>query len=72
MKTTEKSDNKFLSLIIDALPLDLHEKDGYKYTGCNCRKSQCLKMYCVCFSFGKMCDNVNIIKYTDLSLRILF
>lgn len=29
-----------------------------KYTGCNCAKSQCLKMYCACFSVGKMCDEV--------------
>jgi hypothetical protein len=29
-----------------------------KYTGCNCNKSQCLKMYCACFSVGKMCDQV--------------
>lgn len=31
-----------------------------KYTGCNCSKSQCLKMYCACFSVGKMCDEVTI------------
>ena len=29
-----------------------------KYTGCNCSKSQCLKMYCACFSVGRMCDEV--------------
>ena len=32
-----------------------HSRKG-KYTGCNCSKSQCLKMYCACFSVGRMCD----------------
>ena len=32
-----------------------HSRKG-KYTGCNCSKSECLKMYCACFSVGKMCD----------------
>lgn len=34
------------------------DRDGYRYTGCNCRKSMCLKMYCVCFAGGRMCDRV--------------
>ena len=29
-----------------------------KYTGCNCSKSQCLKMYCTCFAVGRICDQV--------------
>ena len=34
-----------------------------KYTGCNCTKSQCLKMYCACFSVGRMCDQVLLYPY---------
>ncbi len=26
-----------------------------KKTGCTCKKTNCIKMYCECFSVGKMC-----------------
>ena len=32
--------------------------------GCNCKKSKCLKKYCICFSAGIKCDN-NKCKCTD-------
>ncbi len=37
---------------------ELFSSSPNKYTGCNCTKSKCLKMYCACFSVGKMCDQV--------------
>ena len=61
---TDKSRSKFISMVIDPPILNLQSK----YTGCNCRKSQCLKMYCVCFSTGKMCDEVHIYLNAVLSL----
>ena len=32
-----------------------------KHTGCNCSKSQCLKMYCVCFAMGRVCESVRLV-----------
>ena len=55
-QSTSKSESKFFSLLIETPPLKLRTAD--KYTGCNCRKSRCLKMYCICFAKGKMCDKV--------------
>ena len=31
------------------------KEKGKKKTGCTCKKTNCLKMYCECFSTGKMC-----------------
>ena len=28
-----------------------------KFNCCSCKKSHCLKMYCECFKFGKLCYN---------------
>lgn len=53
--STLKSDSKLLSLVVDPPILNLTSKP----TGCNCRKSQCLKMYCICFAQCKMCDSVS-------------
>ena len=41
-----------------------------KYTGCNCSKSQCLKMYCACFSVGRMCDEVLPSLYRPVSAKL--
>ena len=48
----------------------LEEQSGKanKYTGCNCSKSQCLKMYCMCFAVGRVCDKVRLAD-SDLPVR---
>ncbi|XP_059460431.1 protein tesmin/TSO1-like CXC 5 isoform X3 [Corylus avellana] len=42
---------------------NIEAKDGTpkKKKQCNCKSSQCLKLYCECFSAGIYCDNCNCI-----------
>ena len=44
----------------DSLGLALQEDDpaqtkARRKTGCTCKKTNCIKMYCECFSVGKQC-----------------
>ena len=68
---SKKSTNEepfLLTATSNLLPESSHSKKG-KYTGCNCSKSQCLKMYCDCFSVGRMCDEVPVCPYRPASAR---
>ena len=44
-----------------AFPLELNRKvlSANSSRGCNCKKSNCLKLYCDCFSLGEYCSNCN-------------
>lgn len=35
--------------------IDLHRRDDVSNMGCTCKKSKCLKLYCVCFGASVMC-----------------
>jgi len=35
--------------------IDLHRRDDVSIMGCTCKKSKCLKLYCVCFGASVMC-----------------
>ena len=34
---------------------DVEAGSKKKKNGCTCKKTNCIKMYCECFSVGKMC-----------------
>lgn len=40
---------------------DSHDEQRSEGKGCNCKRSQCLKLYCECFAKGVVCKNCNCI-----------
>ena len=42
-------------------PLDLKPQPSTQHRSCNCKRSNCLKLYCDCFANGKYCSDCNCI-----------
>lgn len=51
-RNLQKSENSSLDRVNEGEKLD---KEHIEFTGCNCKKSKCLKLYCECFSNEKFC-----------------
>jgi hypothetical protein len=48
-------DEDSLGLMLQPAEEETAQKNSKKKTGCTCKKTNCIKMYCECFSVGKEC-----------------